>query len=82
MRALGIPGAAEGHAHFSNGYRFRATAGQIFALGLLDAAIACLFNSVTFLVGSLFVFATALGWRRRASQLRVGGNLNAKSRLT
>lgn len=68
MRALGMPGAAEGHVHFSSGYRFRASAGQLFALGLLDAAIAWLFNSVTFLVGCLFVFATALGWYRRARQ--------------
>jgi hypothetical protein len=68
MRALGMPSAAEGHVKFSAGYRFRASAGQLFALGLLDAAIAWLFNSVTFLVGCLFVFATALGWYRRARQ--------------
>jgi hypothetical protein len=70
MRALGMPGAAEGHVHFSTGYRFRAIAGQAFALGVLDAAIAWLFNSVTFLVGCLFVFATALGCYRRARQNR------------
>jgi hypothetical protein len=68
MRALGMPGAAEGHVHFSASYRFRASAGQLFALGLLNAAVAWLFNSVTFLVGCLFVFATALGWYRRARQ--------------
>ena len=80
MRALAQPGAAEGHVRFSNGYRFRATAGQVLALGLLDAAIAGLFNSVTFLVGSLFVFATALGWYRRAKQIRMRAVLNEKSR--
>jgi hypothetical protein len=68
MRALGMPGAAEGHVRFSASYRFRAGAWQLFSLGLLDAAIAWLFNSVTFLVGCLFVFATALGWYRRARQ--------------
>jgi len=68
MRALEMPGAAEGHVKFSASYRFRAGAWQLFALGLLDAVIAWLFNSVTFLVGCLFVFATALGWYRRARQ--------------
>jgi hypothetical protein len=69
MRALGMPGAAEGHIHFSAGYRFRTIAGQAFAFGLFNAAIAWLFDSLTFLVGCLFVFATALGWYRRARQL-------------
>jgi hypothetical protein len=68
MRALGMPGAAEGHVKFSASYRFRAGAWQLLALGLLDAVIAGLFNSLTFLVGCLFVFATALGWYRRANQ--------------
>jgi len=68
MRALEMPGAAEGHVKFSASYRFRAGAWQLFALGLLDAVIAWLFNSLTFLVGCLFVFATALGWYRRARQ--------------
>lgn len=68
MRALGRAGAADGRVHFSTSYRFRASAGQAFALGLLNAAIAWLFGSVSFLVGSLFVLATALGWYRRAVQ--------------
>jgi hypothetical protein len=61
MRALGIVGAAEGTVHLSASYRFRAAAGQAFALGLLDAAIAWLFNSITFVVGALFVMATHSG---------------------
>jgi hypothetical protein len=68
VRSVGIPGAAEGSVRFSTSYRFRAAAGQAFALALFDAAVAWLFSSITFFVGSLFVMATALGWYRRAKQ--------------
>jgi hypothetical protein len=67
-RALTAPDAAEGHVRYSAGYRYRAAAARCVGLGLFTTTVALLFDSLSFLVGSAQLLATAGGWYRRARQ--------------
>jgi len=67
-RALSAPNAAEGHVRYSPQYRFRSAAARLVGMALLTALVGALFGSMPFLVGSIFLLATAGGWYRRARQ--------------
>jgi hypothetical protein len=73
-RALSAPNAAEGHLRYSAEYRFRSAAARLVGMTLMTALIGVLFGSTPFLVGSVFLLATAGGWYRRARQAARGVN--------
>jgi hypothetical protein len=68
VRGLRRPDAAEGRLHYSAGYRYRAAAARMIGASIVAALVAVLFESTPFLVGALFLLATAGGWYRRARQ--------------
>ena len=68
LRALSAPGAAEGRLRYSAGYRYRSAAARLVGMGMLTVLVAVLYGSLSFLVGSLLLLATAAGYYRRARQ--------------
>lgn len=68
VRSLGRRDAAEGHLRYSGGYRFRAGAAQTIGASIAAGIVAVLFHSRPFLMGAVFLLATAGGWYRRARQ--------------
>ena len=68
LRALTAPHAAEGHIRYSAGHRYRSAAARLVGMGLLTVLVAVLYDSPSFLVGSILLLATAAGYYRRARQ--------------
>ena len=69
MRALLQPGAAEGQILFSKEYQHRSSAARLIGMAVFCGVVALLFWNVAFGAGCAFLFATAVGWYRRARQL-------------
>ena len=68
VRGLRRSDAAEGHLRYSAGYRYRAGAAQMIGASIVASVVAVLFDSRPFLMGAVFLLATAGGWYRRARQ--------------
>jgi hypothetical protein len=68
VRALLNPAAAEGRIHYSAMYRYRSTGAQTLGFALFSATVGILFGNLAYFAGSLFLFATAIGYYRRARQ--------------
>jgi hypothetical protein len=68
VRALINPTAAEGRIRYSATYRYRSSGAQTLGLALFSGAVGILFGNLAFGVGSLFLFATAVGYFRRGRQ--------------
>jgi len=68
VRSLRRSDAAEGHLRYSAGYRYRAGAAQMIGASIVASVVAVLFDSRPFLMGAVFLLATAGGWYRRARQ--------------
>ncbi|HXD19271.1 MAG TPA: hypothetical protein VN654_19795 [Vicinamibacterales bacterium] len=71
VRSLGRSDAAEGHLRYSTGYRYRAGAARMAGASIVAGIVAVLFDSRPFLMGAVFLLATAVGWYRRARQAAV-----------
>jgi len=68
VRSLRRSDAAEGRLRYSAGYRYRAGAAQMIGASIVTSVVAVLFDSRPFLMGAVFLLATAGGWYRRARQ--------------
>ena len=68
MRALLRPGAAEGQIRFSKESQHRSSAARLIGMAVFCGVVALLFWNVAFAAGCAFLFATAVGWYRRARQ--------------
>jgi hypothetical protein len=68
VRSLRRSDAAEGRLRYSAGYRYRAGAAQMIGASIVASVVAVLFDSRPFLMGAVFLLATAGGWYRRARQ--------------
>jgi hypothetical protein len=68
IRALQRPDSAEGRLRYTAGYRYRAGAARVVGMGLVMLVVGVLFGSGAFLAGAALLFATAVGWYRRARQ--------------
>jgi hypothetical protein len=68
LRALSAPAAAEGRLRYSAAHRYRSAAARLVGMGLLTVLVAVLYDSLSFLVGSILLLATAAGYHRRARQ--------------
>jgi hypothetical protein len=68
LRALSAPAAAEGRLRYSAEYRYRSAVARLVGMGLLTVLVAVLHDSVSFLVGSVLLLATAAGYYRRSRQ--------------
>jgi hypothetical protein len=68
LRALSAPDAAEGRLRYSAEYRYRSAVARLVGMGLLTVLVAILYDSLSFLVGSILLLATAAGYYRRARQ--------------
>lgn len=78
-RALSARDAAEGHVRYSLQYRFRSAAARLIGMSLITALVGVLFSSMPFLIGSMFLLATAGGWYRRARQAGMQGAEGAEA---
>ena len=72
VRALRRPDAATGRIRFSLAHRERVTSGRALGMATVAGLVGLLFSSWAFLMGSLLLFATAIGWYRRATQVSRG----------
>jgi hypothetical protein len=68
LRALRLPGAAEGRLRYSPAYGFRAAAARLVGMALVVASIGMLLWSGPLVAGAILLLATAAGWYRRAYQ--------------
>lgn len=68
LRGLLLPGAAEGRVVFSASYRYRSAEAQTVAFAVFAEIVAVLFRSLAFAAGGAFLFATGVGWYRRANR--------------
>lgn len=68
VRALINPTAAEGRIRYSATYRYRSSAAQTFGMALFSGAVGILLGNLAFGMGSLFLWATAVGYFRRGRQ--------------
>ncbi len=67
-RSLQKPDAAEGHIRYSVAYRYRVTGARSVGMAIVAGAVGLLFGSWAFLMGTLLLLATAIGWYRRGGQ--------------
>ena len=65
-RLLRIPGIVEGRLIPTPEYQYRTSAARIVPFAIFSGMVAALFGSVAFAIGSLLLFATAVGWHLRA----------------
>lgn len=67
-RSLNDPSAAEGHIRYSAGFDYHMQAARYVGLAVIAGAVAVMFWSSAFAIGSVWLLAAALGWYRRAGQ--------------
>jgi hypothetical protein len=68
MRALLRPAAADGQILFSKAYQHRSLGARLIGMAMFCGVVALLFSNLAFGAGCAFLFATAIGWYRRARQ--------------
>ena len=67
-KSLQKPDAAEGHIRYSVAHLYRVTGARSVGMAIVAGTVGLLFGSWAFLMGSLLMLATAIGWYRRGGQ--------------
>jgi len=70
FRALQRPHAADGRVRYSVAYHYQVAAARSLGMAIVAAIVGLLFGSWAFMTGAALIFATGVGWYRRAAQAR------------